>query len=83
MDVPDILISILRQQINPLLRGWGNNYRHVVSKAIFKHIVLNTPPRQSIRFASPNLGAILAGGIFAQDAGNGLMKNRPSRLAVR
>ena len=25
----------LTQQLNQILRGWGNNYRHVVSKAIF------------------------------------------------
>jgi RNA-directed DNA polymerase len=28
----------LIRQLNPILRGWGNNYRHVVSKAIFSKI---------------------------------------------
>lgn len=28
----------LVRQLNPILRGWGNNYRHVVSKAIFSKI---------------------------------------------
>jgi RNA-directed DNA polymerase len=28
----------LIRQLNPVLRGWGNNYRHVVSKTIFSKI---------------------------------------------
>jgi RNA-directed DNA polymerase len=33
-----IKTSILIRELNPLLRGWGNNFRHVVSKAIFSKI---------------------------------------------
>jgi RNA-directed DNA polymerase len=30
-----IKTEILIRHLNPILRGWGNNYRHVVSKAVF------------------------------------------------
>lgn len=33
-----IKTEVLIRQLNPVLRGWGNNYRHVVSKAIFGKI---------------------------------------------
>ena len=60
----------LIEQLNPVLRGWGNYYSHVVSKEVFSridHIVVNQLKRWSYRRHTKKSRKWIKGKYFIKD----------------